>query len=104
MGFKSLVSSTDSEVLQALGARLRSLRNRQDLSLVDAAAQSGLSRRTIYRAENGDNPTLLTLVRLLRLYRSLDGLEAFLPESEISPMSVLASSTQRAKKGPRGDR
>lgn len=57
--------------------------------MVDAAARTGLSRRTVHRAEAGDNPTLLTIVRMLRLYGRLDALEAFLTPAEISPMALL---------------
>ena len=41
------------------------------------------------RAEQGDNPTLLTLLRMLRVYGRLPALETFLPEPEISPMQRL---------------
>lgn len=85
----SPTTATDREVLQHLGSRLRGLRESQHLSSSEAAAQAGLSRRTVYRAETGQNPTLLTVVRLLRLYGRLDALAAFLPEPEISPMALL---------------
>jgi transcriptional regulator with XRE-family HTH domain len=83
--------------MQHLGARLRALREARALTTVDAGAQTGLARRTIYRAEQGQNPTLLTIVRLLRLYGRLDALAAFLPEPELSPMRLLEAQRQRRK-------
>jgi transcriptional regulator with XRE-family HTH domain len=85
-----LTESTDAEVMQFLGQRLRALRKARGMSAVAAAREAGLSRRTIYSAEQGDNPTLATLVRLLRLYGRLDALSAFVPEPEISPMALLS--------------
>ena len=46
-------------------------------------------------AERGDNPTLLTLLRMLRVYGRLPALEAFLPEPEISPMQRLEARRGR---------
>ena len=81
--------------MQQLGSRLRALREAQRLTRVEAAKRAGLSRRTVSRAEEGRNPTLLTVVRLLRLYGRLAALEDFIPEPEVSPMAILRS--QRGK-------
>ena len=50
MGSKSLTTSTDGEIMEVLGRRLRALREAQRLTSIEAAAQTGLSRRTVYRA------------------------------------------------------
>ena len=89
MGPMSLTESTDGEILAILGLRLRKLREARQFSSGEAAKAAGLSRRTVYRAERGLNPTTLTLIRLLRLYGSLDALAAFIPEAEISPMALI---------------
>jgi transcriptional regulator with XRE-family HTH domain len=59
------------------------------MSQEEAARRSGISRRTLWGAEHGENPTLLTLVRLLRTYGRLGSLDAFIPESELSPMDIV---------------
>ena len=89
MGHSSLTTTTDGEVLAWLGTRLRELRKAQRLTSQEAARLAGLSRRTLYRAERGQNPTLETLVRLLRLYGRLDSLAEALAGAEVSPMAVL---------------
>lgn len=95
MGSLSRTGLTDREVLRELGRRLRALREAQRLTGVETAERAGLSRRTVSRAEQGDNPTLLTVVRLLRLYGRLGALEDFLPEPEVSPMAILRRRKSR---------
>ena len=95
MSHLSYTSATDRELMQEIGRRLEALRESRRLTMVEAAEQAALSRRTLYRAERGQNPTLLTVVRLLRVYGRLAALESFIPEPEISPIAVLEE--RRAK-------
>ncbi len=85
----SYTSVTDREALKTIGERLAALRKARGLTQSEAAERAGLGRNTLYRAEQGDNPTLLTVIRLLRVYGRLAGLESFIPASEISPMERL---------------
>ena len=80
---------TDPEWLEELGRRLRVLRRSQRRTIVDVAREAGLDRETVSRAERGDNPTLLTLLRLLRVYGRLNALEDFIPEPLASPLEAL---------------
>ena len=86
---------TDSEIMVELGRRLRDLRRSARLKIQEVAQQTGLSRRTIYRTEIGDNPTLATTLRLLRLYGRLGDLDGMLAPPEVSPMSLLKSKPRR---------
>lgn len=88
-------SATDREILQEIGSRLKGLRKARGLSQVDAAERAGIARRTLYGAEHGDNPTLHTVIRLLRAYGRLNALENFIPEPEISPMARLRERTDQ---------
>lgn len=81
--------ATDREILVTLGSRLKALREARGLTQTEAAERAGIGRNTLYRAEQGDNPTLHTLVRLLRAYGRLETLSSFIPEPEISPMARL---------------
>ena len=91
-------TSNDTEIMTAIGVRLQTLRKSRGLTQTDAAERAGLGRNTLYRAEQGDNPTLQTIVRLLRTYGRLGALATFIPAAEISPMARL-----RARKaGTRG--
>ena len=82
-------TATDAELLQTIGQRLEALRKARGLTQSAAAERADLSRNTLYHAEKGDNPTLLTVVRLLRVYGRLPALETFIPPPEISPMARL---------------
>jgi transcriptional regulator with XRE-family HTH domain len=96
MPLQSYLERTDPEILQDIGQRLRALRG--DRRQRDAAELAGLTRQTVARAEHGDNPTLLTIVRLLRAYGRLGALESFLPEPEVSPMTLLRETKSRKRR------
>ena len=89
MGNIPLTTRTDSEILTEVGQRLRTLRRSRRMSQVEAARRSGISRRTLYAAEHGENATILTMIRLLRTYGRLGALESFLAPVEISPIDVI---------------
>jgi transcriptional regulator with XRE-family HTH domain len=92
-----LAERPDPEISRELGRRLARVRKSAGLTQGDAAERAGLDRTTISRAERGDNPNLLTVVRLLRVYGRLDALESFIPEPDVSPMALV-----RSAKGRRG--
>ena len=89
MSVLSRTNATDREIMAELGRRLRELRRRRRLTMIEVGELAELDRTTVSRAERGDNPTLLTIVRLLRVYGRLGALESFLPEPEVSPMARL---------------
>lgn len=72
-----------------LGERLKALRAARGLTMEAAGKRAGLSSRTVSRAERGENPTLQTIVRLLRVYDKLSGLDQFIPEPAVSPMALI---------------
>ena len=93
--------STTTEIIQELGARLRAYRLRQNKSLDEVACEAGLGYATVVRAEAGRNPTIATVVRILRVLGRLEALETFLPEPLVSPLQLAASrghQRQRARK------
>jgi transcriptional regulator with XRE-family HTH domain len=61
--------ANDSDVLATVGPRLRTLRERQQLTLADLAAQTGISVSTLSRLESGQRkPTLELLLPLARAH------------------------------------
>ncbi|HUF70291.1 MAG TPA: helix-turn-helix domain-containing protein, partial [Longimicrobiales bacterium] len=85
----------DPEIIAELGRRLAQIRKSAGLNQAEAAARAGLDRSTVSRAEQGDNPTLLTVVRLLRVYGRLGALESFIPEPGVSPMQLVREARRR---------
>lgn len=82
-------SAADQEILREIGSRLKELRKARGLNQSEAAERAGIGRNTLYRTEHGENPTLHTVIRLLRAYGRLNALENFIPRPEISPMARL---------------
>lgn len=80
---------SDPEIMQALGKRLRALRKARRLTVVQAAERAALSRDTVANAEAGRNPTLETLIRLLRVYGGLGGVDLLIPAQEVSPLKAV---------------
>ncbi len=97
MNHKQYDTSTDLEIMSRIGARLRELRKARGLTQTEAAQRAGLGRVTVHRAEQGDNPTLLTLTRLLRVYGGLAELEDFIQPPELSPMARLRERERRGR-------
>lgn len=89
------ISSTDQEILRSLGERLRALRKARGLTQEEAAERAGLARSTVHEVEKGDNATLQTVIRLLRVYGRLAALEDFIPVPEVSPMARLRERRER---------
>ncbi|MGH7464535.1 MAG: helix-turn-helix domain-containing protein [Longimicrobiales bacterium] len=94
---KHIEERTDAEIMRQLGRRLAALRKSAGLTQGDAADRAGLDRSTVSRAEQGDNPNLLTVLRLLRVYGRLGALDSFIPEPEVSPMQLVRAA--RRKRG-----
>ena len=88
---------TNPQIEQELGKRLKARRLDLNLSQVQAAERSGLSRRTITAIENGKGSTLTTLIALLRALQALDTLEGFLPDPGPSPL-LLAKLQEEPRK------
>lgn len=89
MTLEPYISSTDHEILRSIGERLRALREARGLTQAEAAKRADLARSTVVEVERGDNTTLQTVIRLLRVYGRLGALESFIPAPEISPMARL---------------
>ena len=83
---------TDREIMEEIGARLKTLRKARGLTLAAVADLTDMNKSTVSRAEGGENPTLLTILRLLRAYGRVEALDGFIPSPELSPMDLLAES------------
>jgi transcriptional regulator with XRE-family HTH domain len=85
--------------MQELGTRLRALRRSRDLTMSEVADRTGLAEKTVSRAEQGQNPNMLTVVRLLRVYERLSALDEFIPEPEVSPMALIRETRAGPRRG-----
>lgn len=96
-------SASLPEILVECGSRLRRYRLQQNRELEEVARTAGVGLRTAARAESGENPTLATLIKLLRALGRLDALDAFLPPALPSPiqMAKLAGRVRERASTPR---
>ncbi|MFT5144316.1 MAG: transcriptional regulator with XRE-family HTH domain [Rhodothermales bacterium] len=92
---RSILFQTDPEIVSAIGSRLRELRKARRLTIEEASEQAELNPSTVVRAEQGRNPTLMTLLRLLRVYGELGGIENLIPEPSVSPLAVVRERRER---------
>lgn len=93
---------TDAAIARIIGARIRALRLRRNLTQEDLHAQTGLSIGTIIAIEDGRGK-LENIIGVLRALRGLDELDAFLPEPVASPID-LAKRQGRTRQRATGSR
>ena len=91
-------AATTSEILRELGERLQRYRLQQNRTMESVAADAGLSMRTVQRAESGDNPTMETVIRILRALGMLNALDAFLPTPLVSPLQLAAMKGRQRRR------
>jgi transcriptional regulator with XRE-family HTH domain len=98
-------TSTTGEILQEIGRRVRAYRLQQNKTHAELAKEAGISRATLVRAEAGQNSSLESLVKILRVLGRLDALNDFLAPTLISPIQLAASqgrTRRRARKTTKG--
>ena len=76
------------QALIEIGERVRRQRLNRNISQKELAEKAGMGLNSIARLEDGKGSTLANLVRVLNAMDVLQGLEAFLPIPEISPIQL----------------
>lgn len=95
-------TSRTPDVLRELGARLKTLRLRQNRRVKDLAIRAGVGARTIDRMEAGHSVGTDKLVRVMRGLGRLQAFEVFIPPPEPFPYersSVSEASRANAHRG-----
>ena len=86
---RTIVSTSRTpDVLREIGARLKTLRLRQNLRVKDLAIRAGVGARTIDRMEAGHSVGTDKLVRVMRGLGRLQAFEALIPLPEPSPYEI----------------
>ena len=95
---------TDDTALRILGTRLRQHRLEAGMTQAELAEEAGVGKRTLERIEAGEASELLTLVRVLRALKLVDGLDRLVPEIKPGPIAQLKTKGMRRKRvaHPRG--
>ncbi len=94
MGIKDRAPSAIAEIL---GERLKQVRLNADLTQIEVAERSGLSRKVVMSAEKG-KIQLESLVAIMLVLDLSDALDGFLPETEISPLQLARLQGQKRQR------
>jgi len=93
---------TDAEIIRLIGLRIQKKRLLNNITQDQLAYETGLSRLTIHKIENGQGPKLDSLVRILRFFGELDKLDQILKAQKFSPKELYKNQAnkqrQRARK------
>ena len=76
---------TDLDIAKRIGANLKSLRLRQNITQSNLAESAGVSLSTLKKIENGDICSFDSFLRLLRILRKLDVLQPLVEEKQLTP-------------------
>lgn len=89
---------SDNAILAALGERVARHRLNRNLTQEEVAFEAGVSRRSLYKIENGLSVDTRILIRVLRALDLLADLALLAPEPEPSPLALLeARGKERAR-------
>lgn len=73
-------SKNSALILEELGQRLANHRKGLQFTQATLAAQAGISKRTIERMEKGFSVQMLTMIRVLRVFKLLGALDIVIPD------------------------
>ena len=76
---------TDLNVAKRIGANLKNLRLRQNVTQSNLSESAGVSLSTLKKIENGDICSFDSFLRLLRTLRKLDVLQPLVEEEQLTP-------------------
>ena len=94
--------ATDTAVLTEIGRRLARWRLEKNLTQVQLAEQSGVSKSTVQRLESGDvSPQLSGFIRVCRVLDLIERLELLVPEALPSPVAQLKLGGKRRQRASR---
>lgn len=80
---------TDAAILRTLGERVERHRVDAGLTQAELAERAGIGKRTLERIEAGQGAELVTLIRVLRALKLIEGLDRMIPELPPSPIAQL---------------
>lgn len=100
-----LAFKSPSELQVELGERLRQIRLSRNMDQRMAAEKAGISERALRNLETGRGSSVETLLRALKAFDFLEGIEMLAPQPTVNPLALLHSpKPPRRARRPRGPR
>ena len=96
-------SMSDAAILKQLGAVLKQIRLKKNITQAQLATDAGLNRYTITQIEKGESTSLNTFIKILRVFDAFYLLDAFQISNEMSPMAYVKMQKEQRKRA-RGNR
>ena len=87
--------SSDKVLMERIGKMIRKRRIGAQMTQKQLAEQASVAISSVANIEKGENSSLLTIIQVLRTLRSLDLLESFLREEELSPIAYAEAMRKR---------
>ncbi len=91
-------SYSDEQVLKELGARIAQYRLNVNKTQAALAKEAGISSRTLTRLEAGESVQTSNLIRVLRVLKLMDNLDALIPKHVVSPVQQLKMHGKQRKR------
>jgi transcriptional regulator with XRE-family HTH domain len=88
-------SMTNNRIELEIGKRLKSHRLKKNITQLELANKTGLSRVSISKIERGKGSTLSSLIEILRMLDLLQNIEHLIPEIEISPIELIRLKNEK---------
>jgi len=82
-------SMTNNRIELEIGLKIKHYRLKRNLTQLELANKTGISRVSISKIERGKGATLASLIEILRMLHVLQNLEFLFPEDEISPIELI---------------
>jgi len=92
---------SDKAILKELGLRISRYRLNKNMTQKTFAIEAGVSKATIQRAESGMSVQELSLIRILRVLKLLNNIEALIPEPAESPLQQLEMKRRKRRRASR---
>ena len=80
---------TNNRIELEIGLKIKHYRLKRNLTQLELANKTGISRVSISKIERGKGATLASLIEILRMLHVLQNLEFLFPEDEISPIELI---------------
>lgn len=82
-------SMTNNRIELEIGLKIKHNRLKMNLTQLELANKTGLSRVSISKIERGKGAKLTSIIEILRMLHLLQNLEFLFPEDEISPIELI---------------